>query len=116
MFFHLGFRAVAETDGGDHRAHANDHAQRGEDGAQLVPPQRAVGNAKCGTDSHGPRESLHRESSVRSVRRRRGRFAAVLRVRTLGHELILPDQPVPHNNVSLRISGDVRLVGDERRR
>src|SRR6266576_3230367 len=33
-------------------------------------------------------------------------------VRTLGHELILPDQPIPHDNVSLRISGDVLLVRD----
>src|SRR5882757_9727584 len=34
------------------------------------------------------------------------------RVRTLGHELILPDQPIPPNNVSLRISSDVLLVRD----
>src|SRR6267142_4136816 len=33
-------------------------------------------------------------------------------VRTLGHELILPDQSIPHNNVSLRVSGDVLLVRD----
>src|SRR6476619_6447880 len=34
------------------------------------------------------------------------------RVRTLGNELILPDQPIAHNNVSLRIGGDVLLVRD----
>src|SRR6476660_5658212 len=34
------------------------------------------------------------------------------RVRTLGHELILPDQPIPHYNVSLGVSGDVLLVRD----
>jgi len=45
-----------------------------------------------------------------------GRVAPVLqlyfRARTLGHKLILPDQPIPHNNVSLRVGGDVLLVRD----
>src|SRR5258707_671427 len=34
------------------------------------------------------------------------------RVRTLGHELILPDQPIAHYHIALRISGDVLLVRD----
>ena len=34
------------------------------------------------------------------------------RVRALGHETILQNQPIAHNNVSLRISGDVLLVRD----
>ena len=53
------------------------------------------------------------------MNRRLDRFGGVapvlqpcFRVRTLGHEMILPDQPIPHNNVSLRVGGDVLLVRD----
>src|SRR6476646_8797780 len=34
------------------------------------------------------------------------------RVRTLGHELILPDQSIAHDHIALRINGDVLLVRD----
>src|SRR6267154_2142140 len=52
------------------------------------------------------RESLDRFGGVAPV------LQLCFRVRTLGHELILPDQPIPHHNVSLRISSDVLLVRD----
>src|SRR5437870_3238050 len=51
-------------------------------------------------------ESLDRFGGVGPV------LQLCFRVRTLGHELILPDQPIPHNNVAFRISGDVLLVRD----
>src|SRR3954471_22263192 len=34
------------------------------------------------------------------------------RVRTLGHQLILPDQSIAHDHIAPRISGDVLLVRD----
>src|ERR1700748_2947423 len=34
------------------------------------------------------------------------------RGRTLGHELVLPDQSIAHDHIALRISGDVLLVCD----
>src|SRR4249919_1083138 len=51
-------------------------------------------------------ESLNRFGGVAPV------LQLCFRIRTLGHELILPDQPIPHYNVSLRVGGDVLLVRD----
>src|SRR6266403_4831647 len=51
-------------------------------------------------------ESLDRFGGVGPV------LQLCFRVRTLGHELIFPDQPIAHDHIALRISGDVLLVRD----
>ena len=48
----LGLGAVANANHGDDCADANDHAQHGEQGAQLVASQSASGNFQGGDNSH----------------------------------------------------------------
>ena len=49
----LRFRAIANADHRDHRAHTDDDAKRSENRAEFVLAQRAPGNLESGAESHG---------------------------------------------------------------
>ena len=50
--FDLRLRAVANPDHRNDRADADDDPERGQHRAHLVSAQRAIGDVKCGCDSH----------------------------------------------------------------
>src|SRR6185369_12967208 len=50
--FNLRFGAVSNADHGNHSADSDDHAKHREQGAELVPAQRARGNLKGGEDAN----------------------------------------------------------------
>ena len=96
---HGDFRALADLGHGNHRAHADDHAQGGQGRAHFVPPQGAQGRAERGRNQRRQRSGRRRFRPRLAVQgvvagyRRGGRFRSCFRQ-----------------------DGTVRLQGDSRRR
>src|SRR5207237_918777 len=65
--FDQGFGAIADADGDDDSADAEDNAEHGQNAAHFIALQCATGNFKNGEDSHGASWTERCSSRMRRI-------------------------------------------------
>src|SRR5439155_10090841 len=109
--FHLRLCAVADPDHGDHCADTDDDAKRSQHRTHFVSAQRAVGDVKCGRDSHlfvTSLKTLHGYMGVRCALAAASRLwprpTILLNLgrclEALRDQMIVEDNSVPHDDVA----------------
>ena len=100
----LRLGAVAQAHGGNHRRHADDHPQRGEQRPHQVSAQGAQGDSQGGNDAH------HKLSCTACWASRK-RASSVSASSRSAHRRVADDPAIAHDQVAPRVAGDVQLVG-----